>query len=55
MSLAVTVTGAPAILIILVILALLITGVIVAIRAAGRGVKKGVDHVADRRDEPADR
>jgi hypothetical protein len=39
MSLAVTVTGAPAILIILVILALLVTGVVVAIRAAGRGVK----------------
>jgi Na+-transporting methylmalonyl-CoA/oxaloacetate decarboxylase gamma subunit len=55
MSLAVTVTGAPAILIILVILALLITGVVVAIRAAGRGVKKGVDHVTDRGDDPARR
>lgn len=45
MSLAVTVTGAPALIIILVVLALLITGVVVAVRTAGRGVKRGIDHL----------
>ena len=46
LPLSATVTGAPALIIILVILALLVTGVVVAIRATGRGVKKGIDHLS---------
>ncbi|MGX6448144.1 hypothetical protein ACVU7I_08785 [Patulibacter sp. S7RM1-6] len=52
MPLAFTVTGAPALLIILVVLALLVTGAVVAVRAAGRGVRKGVDHVGHRDADP---
>lgn len=44
---AVTITGAPAAIIILIVLALLITGVVVAVRATGRGVRKGIDHLSD--------
>ena len=47
LPLAATVTGAPALLIILIIVALLLTGVVVAIRATGRGVKKGINHFSD--------
>jgi hypothetical protein len=37
---AVVITGLPALLIILVILALLITGVVTAVRASARGAKR---------------
>lgn len=48
LPLAAEVTGLPALLIILVILALLVTGAVVVVRATGRGVKKGLDHIGDR-------
>lgn len=53
--LAFTVTGAPALLIFLVVLALLVTGAVVVLRAAGRGVRKGVDHVGHHDGTPPDR
>ena len=43
MLLAATVTGLPALIIILVVLALLLTGIFVFFRALGRGAKKVVE------------
>jgi hypothetical protein len=51
LPLAAELTGAPAALIIIVILALIVTGVVVAVRATGRGVKKGAEHLKGRDDQ----
>ena len=47
----VTVTGLPALLIILLILVLLIAGAVTVVRATARGAKK-VAHGVERRDAP---
>ncbi|MEH3053778.1 MAG: hypothetical protein PGN13_07170 [Patulibacter minatonensis] len=52
MILGATVTGLPALIIILVILALLVLGFAVVVKGVGRGVSKAADaveHRADRR------
>lgn len=42
------VTGAPAVIIIVVIVALFITGVVTFLRATARGVRRAVDHDRER-------
>lgn len=52
MFLAFTVTGLPAVLIILVILALFFTGVFVVVRGAGRGASKLAHKATDHEHRP---
>jgi hypothetical protein len=42
----VTLTGAPALLVILVVVALLVTGAVVAIRWTGRGLRRGTERMS---------